>query len=167
MQLGGLKFSAVEANLGRIDPKTLRRYLLVGNLQGTGYLKAVWPDFFGSVFGVWAAPGGFETLQKCGGRSPPHFWMVLKPRGAAQTPKTDPQNSGQTAFGYPVISLPRQVHVSTQATKNTTLCHFIAFDFVVGFFLGLTGCVSHVLFTVLSNFGTLTPAIRPLACPLL
>ena len=27
--------------------------------------------------------------------------MVLKPPGAAQTPKTDPQNSGQTAFRYP------------------------------------------------------------------
>ena len=33
----------------------------------TGYLKAVWPDFLGSVFGVWAAPGGFKTIQKCGG----------------------------------------------------------------------------------------------------
>ena len=29
------------------------------------------------------------------------FWMVLKPPGAAQTPKTDPTNSGQTAFRYP------------------------------------------------------------------
>ena len=31
----------------------------------------------------------------------PHFWMALKPPGAAQTPKTDPKNSGQTAFRYP------------------------------------------------------------------
>ncbi len=30
----------------------------------SGYLKAVWPEFVGSVFGVWAAPGGFETIQK-------------------------------------------------------------------------------------------------------
>jgi len=40
------------------------------------------------VFGVWAAPGGFKTIQKGGGRNPPAFWMVLKPPGAAQTPKT-------------------------------------------------------------------------------
>ena len=66
-----------------------------------GYLKAVWPEFFGSVFGVWAAPGGFKTIQKCRGLRPPHFWMFLKPPGAAQTPKTDRQNSGQTAFRYP------------------------------------------------------------------
>ena len=66
-----------------------------------GYLKAVWPELFGSVFGVWAAPGGFESIQKCGGRSPPPFWMVSKPPGAAQTPKTDPNKSGQTAFRYP------------------------------------------------------------------
>jgi hypothetical protein len=45
--------------------------------------------------------GALKTIQKCGGRSPSHFWMVLKPPGAAQTPKTDPNNSGQTAFRYP------------------------------------------------------------------
>ncbi len=27
--------------------------------------------------------------------------MALRPPGAAQTPKTDPKNSGQTAFRYP------------------------------------------------------------------
>ena len=40
------------------------------------------------VFGVWAAPGGFKTIQRGGGLRPPPFWMVLKPPGAAQTPKT-------------------------------------------------------------------------------
>ncbi len=50
-----------------------------------GYLKAVWPEFVGSVFGVWAAPGGFKTIQKCRGPRPPHFWMFLKPPGAVQT----------------------------------------------------------------------------------
>ena len=30
---------------------------------------------------VWAAPGGFKTTQKGGGRSPPPFWMVVKPPG--------------------------------------------------------------------------------------
>ena len=29
--------------------------------------------------------------------------MVLKPHGAAQTPKTDPKKSGQTAFRYPGV----------------------------------------------------------------
>ncbi len=66
-----------------------------------GYLKAIWPEICGSVFGVWAAPGGFKSIQKGGGLRPPHFWMVLKPPGAAQTPKTDPKHSGQTAFRYP------------------------------------------------------------------
>jgi hypothetical protein len=28
--------------------------------------------------------------------------MVVKPPGVAQTPKTDPKKSGQTAFRYPV-----------------------------------------------------------------
>ena len=78
-----------------------------------GYLKAVWPEFVGSVFEVWAAPGGFKTIQKRGGRGPLHFWMVLKPPGAAQTPKTDPQNSGQTAFRYPAI--PESTSTSTNA----------------------------------------------------
>ena len=38
-------------------------------------------------FGVWVAPGGFKTIQKGGGLRPPPCWMVLKPPGAAQTPK--------------------------------------------------------------------------------
>ncbi len=97
---------AVKGRPRREAPRMMRIPAGRANLQGprhllTGYLKAVWPDFCGSVFGVWAAPGGFKTIQKCGGRSPLHFWMVLKPPGAAQTPKTDPTNSGQIAFRYP------------------------------------------------------------------
>ncbi len=65
----------------------------------TGYLKAVWPEFYRSVLGVWAAPGGVKTIQKCGGRSPLHFWMVLKPPGAAQTTKTDPTNPARLPSG--------------------------------------------------------------------
>ena len=42
-----------------------------------------------SIFGVWAAPGGRETFQKGGGRSPPSFWKVSRPPGTAQTPKID------------------------------------------------------------------------------
>jgi hypothetical protein len=38
-----------------------------------GYLKAVWPDFLGRMGGVWEAPGVRESLQKGGGRRPPHF----------------------------------------------------------------------------------------------
>jgi len=37
--------------------------------------------------GVWAAPGGRETFQKGGGRSPPPFWKVSRWPGAAQTPQ--------------------------------------------------------------------------------
>ncbi len=41
------------------------------------------------ILGVGATPRARETLQKCGGRSPPPFWRVStqSPR-AAQTPKT-------------------------------------------------------------------------------
>ena len=35
--------------------------------------------------------------------------MVLKPPGAAQTPKTDPTKSGRTAFRYPA-DFERQKH---------------------------------------------------------
>ena len=48
-------------------------------------MKAVWPDFFGSVVGAWAALGGFQTIQKCGG---PTFSDGFKaPRG-----RPDPKN---------------------------------------------------------------------------
>ena len=47
----------------------------------------------GSHGGVWGAPGARE--------GPPPFWMLLKPPGAAQTPKSDPKSPGQTAFKYP------------------------------------------------------------------
>ncbi len=55
---------------------------------------------FGSVFGVWAALGALKPFKNVGGRSPPHFWMVLKPSGAAQTPNSYPKKSGQPAFRY-------------------------------------------------------------------
>ena len=57
-----------------------------------GYLKAVWPEFVGSVFGVWAAPGGFKTIEKCRGRRS-HIFLAQK---------NDPNKSGHTAFRYPV-----------------------------------------------------------------
>jgi hypothetical protein len=40
----------------------------------SGYLKAVWPEFVGSVFGIWAAPGGFKTIQKCRGGDAPYVF---------------------------------------------------------------------------------------------
>ena len=39
----------------------------------TGYLKAVWPGFWGCVFEVWPAPGARESPQKCGELRPPPF----------------------------------------------------------------------------------------------
>ncbi len=59
-------------------------------------------DFvLGRLLGSGRPLGALKPSQNVGGRSPLHFWMVLKLPGAAQTPKTDPQNSGQTAFRYP------------------------------------------------------------------
>ena len=46
--------------------KIIRPGALPHGSDEIGYLKAVWPEFFGSVFGVWAAPGCFKTIQKCG-----------------------------------------------------------------------------------------------------
>ncbi len=66
-----------------------------------GCLKAVWPELFGSVLGVWAVPGVFKTIQTGGGLRPPSFWVLLKSPGAAQTPKTGPSISVQTAVRCP------------------------------------------------------------------
>jgi len=38
-----------------------------------------------SICWVWAAPGGQDTFHKGGERSPPPFWKVSWPPGAAQT----------------------------------------------------------------------------------
>ena len=64
-------------------------------------IHGVWGNRKSSIFGVWVALGGRETLQKYGGRSPPHFRRPSRAPGAGQTSKTHPQKSGQTAFtGY-------------------------------------------------------------------
>ena len=41
-----------------------------------------------SFSGSGRSRGAIKTIQKGGGLRPTHFWMVLKPPGAAQTPKT-------------------------------------------------------------------------------
>ncbi len=65
-----------------------------------GYLKAVWPDFWG-VFEVWPAPGARESSQKCGVLRPPTFLKTFPgPRGRPDL-KNAPQKSGQTAVKYP------------------------------------------------------------------
>ncbi len=45
-----------------------------------------WNKIIEAIFGVWAAPGARETLQKGGGRSPPPFARVSGAPGAGQTP---------------------------------------------------------------------------------
>ena len=50
------------------------------------------------MLGVWAAPGGRETFQKCGGRSPQPLWRVSRPPGAAQTPNTDDFRSVKKSY---------------------------------------------------------------------
>ncbi len=66
-------------------------------LNRPGYLKAVWPEFVGSVFGVWAAPGGFKNHPTMWGAKPPTFLDGFKAPGAAQTPQTtDSQSNHQT-----------------------------------------------------------------------
>ena len=70
----------------------------------------VWIWLNSVVFGVWAAPGGFKTIQGGGGRSPPPFWMALKHPGAAQTPKTtDFQPNANPPSAKPPLSGNRRV----------------------------------------------------------
>jgi hypothetical protein len=52
------------------------------------------------ILGVWAALGGFRTIQKGWGLSPKPFWMVLKLPGAAQTPKMTDAPSNKHDFSY-------------------------------------------------------------------
>ena len=59
--------------------------------------------FLGRFVGSGRPLGALKPSKNVGGLRPPHFWMVLKPPVVAQTPKTDPQNSGQTAFRYPAF----------------------------------------------------------------
>jgi hypothetical protein len=42
-----------------------------------------------------------KGLQKCGGRSPPHFYRPSRAPGAGETSKMHPNTSGQIAFRYP------------------------------------------------------------------
>ncbi len=66
---------------------TLEEVYEVSAADGLGFMGLRFSDLIESVMlGVWAALGGFRTIQKGGGRSLPFFWMVLKPPGAAQTP---------------------------------------------------------------------------------
>ena len=63
-----------------------------------GYLKAVWPDFFGSVFGVWAAPGGFKTIQN----------IFLVPSYSGRSLKNAPRIRNSLNFGVQTASPPLQ-----------------------------------------------------------
>ena len=60
-------------------------------------LRPLFLELRASVTGSWlkigrfrclGGPGGLKTIQGGGGRSPPPLRMVLKPPGAAKTPKT-------------------------------------------------------------------------------
>ena len=44
------------------------------------------------------APGGRKTFQTGGGLRPPPFWKVLRPPGAAQTPKIDDLRSVKKSY---------------------------------------------------------------------
>ncbi len=73
-----------------------RRLTLLACVFG---LKAVWPDLWGCVFEVCPAPGARETLQKCGGRRPPHFRGLSQVPEAGQTSKMQPRNSARRPSG--------------------------------------------------------------------
>ncbi len=79
--------SAVGADIGQIW--RMKPYFRP-DLALAGYLKAVWRDFLGWAFEVWPAPGGLESLQKCGGLRPPHFLRPSRAPGAGQTSKNAP-----------------------------------------------------------------------------
>ena len=78
----------------------------------TGYLKAVWPEFFGATkpyefigFGAMAVTKPYELI---GFGGPGYTWdpccsraRRAAPPGAGQTSKTHRKKTGQTAFRYP------------------------------------------------------------------
>ncbi len=66
----------------------------------TGYLKAIWPDFWGCIFEVWLAPGARESLQKYGAKTPTFCKAFPGPRGRPDL-KHASKKSSQTAFRYP------------------------------------------------------------------
>ncbi len=70
------------------------------------------PDSKGKseIFGVWAAPGGRETLQKDEGRSPSSFWRSFP----AVRGRPDPKIDGFPSQSAPVSAIPK----CTQTTPN-------------------------------------------------
>jgi hypothetical protein len=75
---------------------------------GAGYLKAVWPGFFGCVFQVSPAPGAREGLQNCGVRSPPYFARLSRAPGAGQTSKSHPTNPARLPSGTQAVCVASQ-----------------------------------------------------------
>ncbi len=92
---GGLLRSPSKRAHAIIVPSSIRRLAsMPGASQGSphtlGFLMhGFWAGRPSSIFGVRAAPAAPQTIQKCGGRSPPDFGMVFWAPGAAQAPKID------------------------------------------------------------------------------
>ena len=76
--------------------EALRESLVLSNRKGKSW-----------IFGVWAAPGGRETLKKGGRLRPPSFWKASRPPGAAQTPKFDDSRSVRKPCGVLKIQVCR------------------------------------------------------------
>ncbi len=68
-----------------------------------GYLKAVWPLFWGCAFEVWPSPGARKNLQRCGGLRPcPLFESFPGPPGPAIHQKRTPTNQAILPSSYPL-----------------------------------------------------------------
>ena len=77
-----------------------------------GYLKAVWPEFVGSVFGVRAAPGGHSKMW---GAKPPTFLDGLKASRGRPDPKNRPNK-----FRPDCLQVPRHMPGSRAARLPDT-----------------------------------------------
>ncbi len=75
-----------------------------------GYLKAVWPEFFGSVLGAWAAPWGFKTIQKCGGEAPYILGWFQSPQGPPRPQKPTQKHPARLPSGTQTFGLQHPPH---------------------------------------------------------
>ncbi len=66
-----------------------------------GYLKAVWPHWWGACLKSGRPPGPRKAFKNVGGEAPHIFEGLPEPPGPAR-PKNAPKKTGKTAFRYTV-----------------------------------------------------------------
>ncbi len=86
------------------------------------YLKAVWPEIFGSVFGRFSAKLGPPTPLKGRGSSCRAGCAIHRPGKPILRPLCGAKNFGQTAFRYPVRFPVSRYGVPNPNNKTRFIC---------------------------------------------